>query len=544
MWNLASQVSWYGHMSLFCIILVLVVGVVFRFANLGGLVYWGDEVYSSLRILGYTTVAMAHTIAQGNPVSAVILQQFQLLSPITLLQSSSLFQQLGVSATVASLLREDSHLTPLYFILVRLWIRLLGDSVVTIRSFSVVCSLLLLLSLYWLAMLLFGQRCVAITVVLLAVVSPMHLLFAQEARMYALWLLLSILSQALLLVSLRQKTWNYWGCYTIVTIAAIYSHLLGIIPMVFNGIYVLMIYPRDRSVLPRFGLSVSLVVMAIMPWLWAFWTRPIVKQEDGTDAPLNLMASLQNWSSLFRRLFADFNTSSGDSIASAIILTSISLFCLVLVALALYRLYRETTRPIWLFVVLLILALPLGLLPMSWRGLLPSRYVLPSYVGLQLALGYLLGTRLEHCQSRRWMWSIVTAIVLSLGLISCGLIVRSDGWWSKGFSECNPAAARLINQTAHPLVITDGTGAPFFDHPLSNAISLSLRLKPTTQFQIVLEPNLPKLVPGEYSDRFVLTPSAHLRQWLEQEYVGKLEPLLSLRYFYRGSKICLWRLND
>jgi uncharacterized membrane protein len=525
-------------MYLFSGLLIVVIAIVFRLANLDGLVYWGDEVYSSLRILGYTTAQMAQTIAQGDLVSAATLQQFQQLSP-----------QLGLAATIGGLMREDSHLTPLYFILGRLWVTEFGTAVGAIRGFSVFCSLLLLPCLYWLAMVLFERRRVAVCVVVLTIVSPMQLIFAQEARMYELWLLLTVLSQAALLDALRQPTWRRWGLYTIATIAAIYSHLLGAVPFAFNALYILVIYWRDRAVGKRFVLSAGLVIAAVLPWLWVFWHRQIVKQADGTDGPSSPMIALQNWSSLFRRLFADFNLSSSHSVSSAIGLTLITLFCLLLVGLGLRALYRETDRHVWLFVGLLIVAMPIGLLPMTVRGLLPSRYVLPSYIGLELAVGYLFGTRLADPKPWRqggrqgWGWSLVLAFLIGLGLVSCGLIVRSEDWWSKGFSECNPAAARVINQTPKPLVITDGTGAPFFDHALSNAISLGLLVQPATQFQIVLEPQLPQLAEG-FSDRFVLTPSAHLRQWLAQQYPGKLLPLLSLRHSYRDSNTCLWRLRD
>jgi uncharacterized membrane protein len=521
-----------NHMFTFCALLILAIGVLFRLANLEGLVYWGDEVYSSLRILGYTTAQLGQAIAQGQPVAATVLQQFQQISP-----------QLGVLEVLQGLLREDSHLTPLYFVLGRLWVMLFDSSAASIRGLSVGCSLLLFPSLYWLAMVLFQNRWVAACLVVLTAVSPMHLLFAQEARMYELWLLLCVVAQAALLMALRQNRWRDWGLFTIATIGYLYSHLLGAVLLVGNIFYLLVAYHGDRVRLQRFAMSVGVTIAALLPWLYFFINRRIVKTEDGTDASFNLIKALQNWTSLLRRLFADFNTTSSDSLVSAVWLMVILAGCLGLVVIAFHRLYRETPRSTWLFVAVLMLGLPIVLFPLSLRGILPSRYLLPSYVGMQLAISYLLGTRLSQTR-RQWRgWSaIALTTLITLGLFSCGSIVRAEVWWHKGFSECNPSSARLINQTARPLVITDGTGAPFFDHALSNAISLSLSTKPETAFQVVLEPDLPDLELGEFSDRFVFTPSHHLRQWLEQRY--HLEPLLRLQHSYRGSDVCLWRIQD
>jgi uncharacterized membrane protein len=520
-------------MFTFCALIILAIGVLFRLANLEGLVYWGDEVYSSLRILGYTTAQLGQTIAQGQPVAATILQQFQQVSP-----------QLGVLEVVRGLLREDAHLTPLYFVLGRLWVMLFDSSAASIRGLSVGCSLLLFPSLYWLAMVLFQDRWVAACLVVLTAVSPMHLLFAQEARMYELWLLLCVVAQAALLMALRQNRWRDWGLFTIATLGSLYSHLLGAVLLAGNIVYVLAIYWGDRAKLQRFFVSVGGTTAVVLPWLYFFLNRRVVKTEDGTDAPFHAVKALQNWTSLLRRLFADFNTTSSDSLISAIWLMLIFTGCFGLAAIAVHRLYRETPRSIWLFVVVLTLGLPIVLFPLSLRGILPSRYLLPSYVGIQLAISYLLGTRLSQISTKQHRyWSAIGLITLViLGVVSCGSIVRAEVWWHKGFSECNPSSARLINQTARPLVITDGTGAPFFDHALSNAISLSLSTKPETAFQVVLEPNLPDLKLGEFSDRFVFTPSTHLLQWLEQGH--RLEPLLKLPHAYRSSDVCLWRIQD
>ncbi len=58
-------------------ILLLVLCIFLRFVNLGEKVYWGDEVYTSLRISGYTTPELVHQVADGHIISIEDLQKYQ-----------------------------------------------------------------------------------------------------------------------------------------------------------------------------------------------------------------------------------------------------------------------------------------------------------------------------------------------------------------------------------------------------------------------------------------------------------------------------------
>jgi uncharacterized membrane protein len=518
----------------FYIILILVFSVVLRFTNLDHLVYWGDEVYSSLRIFGYTTTQVDQTIAQGNLVAATVLQQFQHLSP-----------DLSINATVQSLIQEDAHLTPLYFVLVRVWVGLFGDSIDNIRRFSACISILILPSLYWLTTELFGRKTrIPWFVLLLSAVSPLQLIFAQEARMYELWLWITIVAAACFLRALRRRTRLSWVIFTVSAIVSLYVDLLAVIPLLGFLIYTLVLHYHDRHIRRSMLVSTGISALAIAPWMEIFLSRAAVKTADGTEnVHMSGLAALQNSANLVRRIFFDLNTSFSSSLPWAIVISVTSVVSLAGIIYALRQLQSETPARTWLFIALLVLGLPIALLPQIGTGTLPSRYLLPSYLGVQLAVGYLLGTRWQS-QLKSWLWRGCTLGIMVLGLWSCGTIVQADAWWNKGFSECNLAIAQLTNQLPHPLIITDGTGAPHFDHAISNAISLSLSVKPNTQFQIVLEPELPDLkLDGAKHNRYFLTPSEHLRDAVERQFPGQLKPVMTMKHMYRGTKVCLWQLN-
>jgi uncharacterized membrane protein len=534
--------SWNHLMYYFCIIFAIAIGILFRVANLDHIVYWGDEVYSAIRIFGYTTQEIYQAIGPDHLVTAATLQSFQRFTPTH-----------GIGTVLQGLAAEDAHITPLYFLVMHCWTKLFGSSTVSIRSFSVLCGIALMPATYWLAIELFQRRRIALCTTALIAISPVQLLFAQEARMYALWCFLTILAGAAMLRAVRVNRWGAWLGAGLAMTGSLYAHFLAAIPLAGYGLYTILLHWRDQGIRKRFGITVSLSLLSFMPWAWIFLTRRVMIQEDGTQTAFSLTEAAKNWFSLFRRSFLDFNTTFQHGLPMAVTLVALSGLCALLVAIAIYRMQRETRVREWLFVGLLILGLPLGLLRESLYGILPSRYLLPSYVGMHIAVGYLLGSRIGDRHFRRlpqqWIWNGALIALISLGVYSGGAYAQASSWWNKAFSECNPAIAQQINRSPRPLVISDGTGGPFFDHALSNVISLARLVKPETQFQFSLESEAQEGIAaaterGEFSDRYVFTPSKVLREALQAKYGDRMEPLMPLTTAYRDSDTCLWQLKS
>jgi uncharacterized membrane protein len=544
---------------------IVTIGMILRFANLEPVVYWGDEVYSSMRIFGYTTVEIHRAIARNPLLSAEVLQSFQTLDPTN-----------GLNASIKSMAIEDSHIAPLYFVLARIWASCFGDSAASLRSLSGVFGVLLMPATYYLAFELFnagmdGRRgppvglrrstdrepgdrrtaprsaraphAIASWAMVLVASSPLHLLMAREVRLYSLWTLMTVLSSIFLLRALKQPSGERWGLFAIVLTLNFYSNFLTIITFAGYLIYVLVTHRADRALIRQFGVASSVSLMGFAPWLGIFLTRQIVDNRD-TEGVVGIMSgrlAIRNWFELLRRLVIDFNTTPATSIGWSIGLTAMTLLLIGLLILGFRRLIQERGLPVWLFILTLTLPLPLCFFDRSLQGLLPSRYLLPSYIGLQLVLAYWLGQQ-TIARSRAVWCSLIMVMIVLVGGLSCGQAIAADTWWNKHFSNCNPAIARMVNQSPNPLIISDGTGGKFFDHALSNILSLSRLVRPGTQFQLTTEIAAPMTIATGFSDRFVVTPSKILRDRLEQQHPGKLQPLLELENPYRGSPICLWRL--
>jgi mannosyltransferase len=88
-----------------------------------------------------------------------------------------------VSEMLGWLVRIDQH-PPLYYLLLHIWM-CLGDGQAVVRAFSALCSTLTIPIIYLLGRRLANQKLGLLAALILAV-SPFHVHFAQEARMYAL----------------------------------------------------------------------------------------------------------------------------------------------------------------------------------------------------------------------------------------------------------------------------------------------------------------------------------------------------------------------
>src|SRR5919198_1253234 len=114
----------------------------------------------------------------------------------------SLWMDEGLSIGIASqpildiphILRVDGS-PPLYYMLLAIWTRLFGDGPAETQGLSVAISLLAVPSGLWAGWSLFGRRAGYITAALFAF-NGFIASYAQETRMYALMILLSLLVTA------------------------------------------------------------------------------------------------------------------------------------------------------------------------------------------------------------------------------------------------------------------------------------------------------------------------------------------------------------
>ena len=118
----------------------------------------------------------------------------------------------------------------LYYMLLRTWLHF-GQSPSFIRGLSVLFSVATLPAIYWLARVLYDRKVALITASLFAF-NAYSLRYAQEARSYALFLLLATLSSASLIAFLRTPGPHTRHSYVATSILAAYAHFYALLLMV------------------------------------------------------------------------------------------------------------------------------------------------------------------------------------------------------------------------------------------------------------------------------------------------------------------------
>jgi mannosyltransferase len=167
----------------------------------------------------------------------------------------------------------------LYYLFLRVWLHL-GQSPFFVRSLSAVLSAAALPAIYWVAKQLFDRRVALIATALLAV-NAYSVRFAQEARSYALFMLLATLSSGFLVAWLREVSPDLrsqsatsssqarlrW--YTLTSVLAVYAHLYAILLIVGHWIAVSRI-PRpegNQACLANIRRAWKIIGLAVLPLL-------------------------------------------------------------------------------------------------------------------------------------------------------------------------------------------------------------------------------------------------------------------------------------
>ena len=208
---------------------------------------------------------------------------------------------------------------PLYYYMLHGWIETFGDGEGAVRSLSLLFGVLSVPLLYAVAWQLFRSRLAGLLAALFLAISPLHVWYGQETRMYTLLTFLCLLSSYLLLLIVHLSSDHadsegdsrgsgkpllaiaLWSAYTLINIAALYTHYFAFFVLAFQAAYVLLLlgvavlFPStrtdgiepppaesgaDENLVPYplnllLGglLSAALTVAAYVPWLPHLLTR-------------------------------------------------------------------------------------------------------------------------------------------------------------------------------------------------------------------------------------------------------------------------------
>ena len=483
------------------VVILIALGVFFRLYGLEQKVFWHDEVYTKFFAAGYQSHDWQTTLFTGQVLDVEQLQQFQRHNP-----------DKGIADTVRGLAQDEPQHPPGYYVLARLWVSWFGDGIATLRLLSALLGLLALPAMWWLAHELLGSRRAAWTAVVLLAVSPFSVLYAQEAREYVLWGVLTLASNAMLLRAIRRteagaSRWALdWGAFALLTAVSLYTAFSA--AAVILG-QVLAICLRERMRFTRVSSSaasaMAVAALLFLPWavvlharLEAFqasmaWSRDIVIPRT------ELLALLA--SNLSRPVIDLWDDAQG----AAWVAVGASTVLLVAATITLLRgiPWRRAVLPLCVAGVPLLLLLVPDLLYGGIRSI-SARYLTPTFLMGSLAVAFLTGR-----DAARWRTALLVGVVAA-GMLSCAHNARRPAVWTKGISINLPGVAEQINRSTSPLVVGNRER-----HNPGNLLALSTLLRDDASIQfLAMQDPTPRLPPG-FEHVYLFSPTPTYRKALE-----------------------------
>ncbi|MEJ2746898.1 MAG: glycosyltransferase family 39 protein [Anaerolineae bacterium] len=170
---------------------------------------------------------------------------------------------------IANLFEVRNHV-PLYFTLMRGW-GLLGDSEFVLRFFSVIWGVLSVALIYQFGKQI-ARRTVGLIAALLLTISPLHIWFSQEVRMYSLLPFLVLATNFLLWMAINRRKRRYWLGYTAVTLLALLTHYFAILILVAQYVFFSLNVRHLKAAFGKWFIASTVAGLPLAAWIFAIAT--------------------------------------------------------------------------------------------------------------------------------------------------------------------------------------------------------------------------------------------------------------------------------
>lgn len=334
-----------------------------------------------------------------------------------------LFAQRHLPAILATFVQAGQN-GPLYFLSLHFWLAAAGSSEFALRFFSLLFGLLTVPLLYALGRRLLDTTTGLLAALLLAV-SPYHVWYSQEGKMYALVAFLAVLSLYLFSRALAENRWTCWLAYLAVTGLALYVHFFTPLLVLVALAWFLLSGRWRRPTLGRLALALAGLALVALPIVR--WLLPVLLTPATTGYPVYGLGDMA--AALFWAFSLGFRPQPG--------LLPLALFALLLLAGLLPSPVADGGGQGWGFLAAwLILPLLIVYLVSLYRPVFTDRYlilILPAFV-LLLAAGLV-------SLAKRWPPLAALALALVLLFSTRGLWIQSQTPLKAGFRHAAQAFA-------------------------------------------------------------------------------------------------------
>jgi mannosyltransferase len=198
-------------------------------------------------------------------------------------------------------LSRDVH-SPFYFSLLKLWTLTLGDSLLAMRGFGVLFSVVTSIGTYLLVLEVFGHRPKGATTFAaltsaLVTLSPGQIFWSSQIRMYSLATALAVFSSWALLRALRPGAGSLrWLLYGVLALLLVYAHYFSSFLVLSQGFFALIVllkrYQWTASALLR-SMELRRAFWALLVFVvgWLPWLPVFLRQQSHVSANIAPVAA-------------------------------------------------------------------------------------------------------------------------------------------------------------------------------------------------------------------------------------------------------------
>jgi mannosyltransferase len=183
---------------------------------------------------------------------------------------SHLFATLPLDLAWQAMIVDAVH-PPLYYLLLRPWLTLAGDSEFALRFPSALAGVLTVALLLRVGRDWLGERAAGWAAFLLAL-NPLHVWYSQEARMYALLGFLSLAVLAAFWRVLRRRRRGDWAILGVLSALAYVTHYFALYLPLIEFVFLLTTFRRYHQTLVCWAAVQALAVLPLAGWLAALYT--------------------------------------------------------------------------------------------------------------------------------------------------------------------------------------------------------------------------------------------------------------------------------
>lgn len=199
------------------------------------------------------------------------------------------------------------NIPPLHHSILKLFITILGASEISARMPSVLAGVISVALLYRMAARLFGKPTGLVAAFLLSI-SPFHIWYSQEARPYAVLIMLSLASVWFLLDFRKRPSSGKIVGYVLTIALALYTHIYGLFLLMLQGCYILLLGSTYSEQRRKILLAQASAFLLFAPWLLYLFL--------GEQLP---SAGFQKEANLSAFLYTFFVYSSGFSVGPSVV---------------------------------------------------------------------------------------------------------------------------------------------------------------------------------------------------------------------------------